>query len=385
MDRTSTLRSNYVALVAKSVILIGSLVTLGCQQRPKQSFGFVRVTLAIQTVDEESSKPLKGASFVMIDPFGRQAPATRADELGLVSVTESFQTGGVETSERRSGRISFEGWLCEASAQGYQSYLVPLADAVSDSIDFRSPPSRSGTVRLRSVQTATAGARSASELYERWYRNPIRLLLHDDSFYEIMNELTEDVQSSRFAMACGTVVQEGAALKLTIKRAKSIDQDDPDWHLDGLWSVPWGDRHYLVSQTQWLIFCNAVNQGKEPRSGGLGEFFLRNGDERKPVGGLPTVPAPWNEYLLREPVLAKVVKVLASGDAVIDAGSAAGLRKGMELHPPKLYLFSDQVVDSVEENSAVVKTKHARAAHRRVQAGDTVVSRLPRTGGPDER
>lgn len=127
-----------------------------------------------------------------------------------------------------------------------------------------------------------------------------------------------------------------------------------------------------------MSFCNAVNQGEEPRSNDYGDFFLRDGDEKKAVDGLPPLPEPWGQYLLKAPVRAKVVQVLRSGDAKINLGSAAGLRKGMELVPLEEYLFSEQIVDSVEENSAVLKTKHPQGRYRRIRVGDEVSTRRPK-------
>jgi hypothetical protein len=49
--------------------------------------------------------------------------------------------------------------------------------------------------------------------------------------------------------------------------------------------VTWGERHYLISGRQTLHFCIAVAGAVEPRSQRVGRFYLREGDEKKPVGG----------------------------------------------------------------------------------------------------
>ncbi len=106
-------------------------------------------------------------------------------------------------------------------------------------------------------------------------------------------------------------------------------------------------------------------------------FFLRNGDEKKFVNGLPKLRAQWDEYLLREPLRAGVVRLGGDGEAVIDAGTASGLRTGMELMPEQRSAFSTQVVDSVEVDKAYLKTRYPNGSFRRIRVGDVVVSRIP--------
>jgi hypothetical protein len=69
--------------------------------------------------------------------------------------------------------------------------------------------------------------------------------------------------------------------------------------------------------------------------------------------------------------------MLSSGEAEIDAGSKAGLRRGMELLPTHYHLFSAQVVESVGEWRAVIKSEHPQGKYRRIRLKDTVVSREP--------
>ena len=67
-------------------------------------------------------------------------------------------------------------------------------------------------------------------------------------------------------------------------------------------------------------------------------------------------------------------------EALIDAGSDAGLRKGMVLFPEDISLFSRQLVDSVEKDRAVVKTMFPEGNFRWIKEGDVVYSRLPGFG-----
>jgi hypothetical protein len=65
--------------------------------------------------------------------------------------------------------------------------------------------------------------------------------------------------------------------------------------------VQWGDRLYLVSKDDGKDFCQAVNQGQEPRSSPPGKFYLRRGDWSKKVAGLPSVPTLWQSWLQKKP------------------------------------------------------------------------------------
>jgi hypothetical protein len=86
----------------------------------------------------------------------------------------------------------------------------------------------------------------------------------------------------------------GVTPKYANKRTK-----EPDCAVS-LLPVQWGDRLYLLSQNkQEVDFCNAVNSGAEPRAAhklrNESFFYLRSGDEKKPVRGLPPIP-PCNNH-----------------------------------------------------------------------------------------
>ncbi len=53
----------------------------------------------------------------------------------------------------------------------------------------------------------------------------------------------------------------------------------------------WGGRQYLVPSEQLPDFANQVKERREPRSGPLGDAYLREGDWNKPVTGEPDLPA----------------------------------------------------------------------------------------------
>jgi hypothetical protein len=103
----------------------------------------------------------------------------------------------------------------------------------------------------------------------------------------------------------------------------------PRGHSETYHRVKWGERLYLLHGKQFIMFCNAINQGYEPnRSGSI--FYLRTGDEKRPAAGDPDIPPEWLDYLLDEPVEGKVLDVQID-KIVLDAGRDKGLKVGMEV------------------------------------------------------
>jgi hypothetical protein len=369
-------RPGRAALGAVWAVFFASYIMTGCGFQSKRWAEPVAVTLKFTVVDGQTKASIGGATLVMIDRFGERSLPRAADRDGLVAVTEAFGAMGDRTARSKTGRVTFDGWLFEATAPGYSTRLAPLADLVPDSIAWGAPPPDRGSITLLKTGTNPNTGGAGSEQYTRFSGRPVRLLLYGDRFYAVMNDFSEDTVSPWFACVCGPLARDGDTLTLKVEREKKIEYDHEDWHLDTLCRVPWGGRLYLIAPSQWLDFCNAVNQAREPRSGDGGEFFLRDGDLSHSVNGLPKLPVQWNEYLLREPLRATVVRMGADGAAVIDAGATSGLRKGMELMPEQRSEFSTQVVESVEADKANLKTKYPDGSFRRIRSGDVVVSRF---------
>ncbi|MHC4696722.1 MAG: hypothetical protein ACYTFA_08275 [Planctomycetota bacterium] len=81
--------------------------------------------------------------------------------------------------------------------------------------------------------------------------------------------------------------------------------------------IPWGERHYLIPVDDVVGFCNAVNSGSEPRDRLHGFYYLRVGDQEKPVKDAPELPEQYQAYLFKEPIHAEIVHV---GDTEIEKG-----------------------------------------------------------------
>jgi len=102
--------------------------------------------------------------------------------------------------------------------------------------------------------------------------------------------------------------------------------------------VCWGERHYLIPQTQLEEFCRDVNKGWEPRAEVHGFYLLREGDEEKPAPGLPSVPPEVRPLLLEAPIEASVIRVGESWQKdehyiatrlTLDKGAKEGIAKDM--------------------------------------------------------
>jgi len=108
--------------------------------------------------------------------------------------------------------------------------------------------------------------------------------------------------------------------------------------------VSWGTRAYLVAAGKIDAFCNAVNDGSEPRQGVHGHFLLREGDEKKPTSGRPSTPEGELSCLLDRPIQGRVASVSGqttkveddvswtATTVVLDVGSAQGVWVGMRFH-----------------------------------------------------
>ncbi len=110
----------------------------------------------------------------------------------------------------------------------------------------------------------------------------------------------------------------------------------------------WGERHYLVDVAHVARFINAIHDGSEPRDEGMGMHFLRRGDEKIAVEGLPQLPPAWLAQIRTTPEVWTVREVRpvmvtdkagkacvqqAEIDLVPADGYAGSLMPGIALRP----------------------------------------------------
>jgi hypothetical protein len=139
--------------------------------------------------------------------------------------------------------------------------------------------------------------------------------------------------------------------------------------------VRWGARLYLIPEGDGREFCNAVNQGTEPRAGIHGRFYLRRGDWEKKAEGRPDVPEAWKPLLLTGPLRGRVFEVLGGDRARVDLGSDVGVWRGMEMWSDAEGFGLVEIVE-VGAKSSVAVTKYPGVDRIRFKVGQGVRSRL---------
>jgi hypothetical protein len=165
-------------------------------------------------------------------------------------------------------------------------------------------------------------------------------------------------------------------------RKKYLDTDEPfSTEPEHLQIMKWGERLYLIDEGSFDGLVEAINLGFEPRAGNwsrpyFGYFFLRDGDEKKPVQGPPPIKKELLDLLLPAPVIATVIKVETVSDvtfATIDCGSDDGLRKEMSLvtADSQYYFYEPHSIVEVEANQSKVKIWKA------IKIGDKLTTRVP--------
>lgn len=127
--------------------------------------------------------------------------------------------------------------------------------------------------------------------------------------------------------------------------------------------VTWGNRRYLVPESEKRSFCDHVNQGFEPRNSAHGLHYLRADDWQKQVVGPPDVPLDWRPLLLKGPLQGIVVEVLPGGRAKVEFGTTQGIRKGLDLWIDTKGFGLVEVVEVAEKTCVVAKYADLSGVH----------------------
>ena len=144
--------------------------------------------------------------------------------------------------------------------------------------------------------------------------------------------------------------------------------------------IRWGERIYLDHPDSFGYFIKAINLGFEPRlvDGYRANYyapFLRVGDEKKPVTGVPTLPEEFLRDILAAPIEATALDVKIEGNhriVTISRGSADGLKLGMPLVPTTPMTFFDfHLITSITDHSAQIES------YTKVDVGDKLTTRIP--------
>ena len=139
-------------------------------------------------------------------------------------------------------------------------------------------------------------------------------------------------------------------------------------YLNGeMFPVQWGERRYLIPYDDVIGFCNAINNGSEPRGEMYGWHLLRDGDHAKPVSGFPAIPAEFRPYLLAEPITAEIMNVDSNTTEegkgewafrdtffTLNAGRERGLLGGMQMVVVEPDTITEKVyITEVQKDKAI--------------------------------
>jgi hypothetical protein len=189
--------------------------------------------------------------------------------------------------------------------------------------------------------------------------------LYSSDWCEVNPEDSKDClnyykESGNFSIA-------GNTLKFNILKYRRFDpegklKDSPPQNYEFL-IIKWSERFYLIHKDSLKEFANAVNMKLEPRKSPFAlrynYFYLRREGIEKAVNDLPDLPGGWNDFLLKKPVKAIILKVENQNDnkiAVINKGSKDGLKVGM--HVVTGFSPDGSEIISVKKSSATVKLKN---------------------------
>jgi hypothetical protein len=363
-----------------------------------------RVWLEFNVVDGKTSRPIRKATVQLMSPFDepdempnddekglKPAPGLEidnaaakpmfTDDRGIVTLLPDFDIGDTINTLRTGSRVKTAGWRVKVSARGYQPYTSPLFEYTGDQVDTDSPQLFPARIRLNQVRPLSKEEPRYETFVRKEWAFVFSFVFYQDNYYSLLScpKLCSE-HTPWFETFRGRVENQDGRLLLSNESQEKIKRQDGEefnTFIANLTRVKWGDRRYLVPDKQLLQFCNAVNQGAEPRDSDRGEFYMGEGHEKIKVSGLPDLPKPWNEYVLEAPVRGKVIEYLPDPMARVDIGRKDGLRAGMELVPAEEEFFSDQEIVTVEETHATIKPKYPEGNYRAIRVGDLLTTRRP--------
>ena len=147
----------------------------------------------------------------------------------------------------------------------------------------------------------------------------------------------------------------------------------------GPYLLAWGEYRYAVEPEDMLVFVNAVNAAGTPRAlCGLDGYrcavMTRKTTAARLEAAQPVLPAPWNSYLLSQPVESRITQAgprsttyystysIVKTVYQIDKGARAGLKSGMHLYFDRIGYKNVLTVLTVEADTALVEFSDSESA-----------------------
>jgi hypothetical protein len=351
---------------------------------PDYFTGDLEVPLEFVVVDAGDGRPIEGALVRVVDAFrDENATGSHSGRDGRARMRHGFAMRGVSRSYRRSGSVSFEDCWLEVSAAGYRSSTTTLLDFTGTRRDLDDPRPPVITVALREGMDPAPALGGIASTYYRGYGAPPDESLTILPDGRVAFRWTQSSGCSAFParnLGFARLSDSVLILYFLLRDGQSPYKSNGEFGRTEfqtqveLLPVSWGQRTYLIPREEMLGFCNAINQGLEPRNQAEGLSYLRADDWKKDVAGWPELPAEWMPFLLREPVLGRILELMEGCRARVDLGSKVGIRTGMELSFQGERFPCRGTVIGVEPDSCIVALPEY--SEERLKPGQMVGSRL---------
>jgi hypothetical protein len=315
----------------------------------------------LRIVDAADAKPIGLASIVidngnLASELGGDSDAVTWKD-GRAILTHGFFVWEAQPDDEKTHRPVFQGPWIQVTAEGYEYRKAPLSDFLDGKDHAGLNPRNELVITLRRKRAAGPELADLSAdyiygngfVYEHLEISPAgryHYAWHND-VVNLDNPHDQDRYESRGR--CSIV---NGVVHLDPEGPFSSDLRE----MMGNDYVPirWGDRRYLISEKERVVFCSAINRGVVPRYMRNGPFVLRRADLEKLPDGVPEVPEEWARFLLPKPVDGTITEVLADETAILNLGAKHGLNSGMELAFEKRdYPFMVKVLFTETDRSVV--------------------------------
>lgn len=156
--------------------------------------------------------------------------------------------------------------------------------------------------------------------------------------------------------------------------------------------IPWDRRVYLIEPGGLFDFCNRVNSGRARTFSAPTCGYLKVENPPTLPRGLPAVPTEYQDYLLPEPLKARVIRMDRTQTRIIplgysraeqgfvakvDVGYKQGLRVGMQLYPQDPEIWAIASVISVAPKTASVLVVYQGSTKAKVVVGNLLSTLSP--------
>lgn len=265
-------------------------------------------------------------------------------------------------NEEESKALNNAEPLIEQRRRGIQAELQTLGAAQHVDAPMALAPAWAGEYYVGDglgMNVSIAAAPKAGIVYT-WHGC---LGLYDGNYGDITGEFDDDADG-KF---------DGIIVKWTLNRTTGYGYNDTKWYFVR-WPGPDGadGRRYLIPESKLIDVVNNYNEGGYARDGMYSaplmwekaKYDSPHQSREAPVAGVPQLPRKWAALLLRDPLSAKVTKVIQGAPETrkgvqlieahvwLDKGRAEGMFIGMRISIGEVCEYRGDIeITKVEEHS----------------------------------